>query len=90
MIYNIILNDKTKKDIEVHKKSGNLHLYYKIQLLINELKEHPYTGTGKPERLKKNYSGLWSRRINREHRLVYLIEENIVTVTIVSARGHYE
>ncbi|QDH81570.1 Txe/YoeB family addiction module toxin [Echinicola soli] len=47
-------------------------------------------GTGKPERLKHDYHGYWSRRINREHHLVYAIEEGRVVVTIVSAYGYYE
>lgn len=61
----------------------------KIDALFDELREHPYTGTGKPEELKGTLSGLWSRRINPKDRLVYQVEENIVTVTVVQARGHY-
>jgi len=56
---------------------------------LDGLEEHPETGTGKPERLKNNLTGLWSRRINKEHRLVYYIDGNKVTVTIISAYGHY-
>jgi toxin YoeB len=90
MTYTIEINEKAKADIAHHKKSGNLSLYRKLESLFEELHEHPYTGTGKPERLKENLSGLWSRRINQEHRLIYSVEENIVTVTIVSAKGHYQ
>ncbi len=47
----------------------------------------PYEGLGKPEQLKGNYSGFWSRRINQEHRIVYeVINESIV---IISLYGHY-
>ncbi|MGZ3872978.1 MAG: Txe/YoeB family addiction module toxin [Mucilaginibacter sp.] len=48
---------------------------------------HPETGIGRPERLKYQLSGMWSRRINREHRLIYEIAEN--AVFIYSAKGHY-
>jgi len=57
--------------------------------LISELKLHPYSGTGKPEALKHDLQGYWSRRINQKDRLVYRVEENIVTVTVVAALGHY-
>jgi len=55
-----------------------------------ELAEHPREDTGKPEMLKGDMSGFWSRRINREHRLIYSIDDNIVTVSVVSAKGHYD
>jgi toxin YoeB len=51
--------------------------------------EHPETGTGKPEQLKNNLAGLWSRRLNREHRLVFAINGKKVIVTIISAFGNY-
>ena len=51
--------------------------------------EHPTTGTGQPEALKHNLSGLHSRRINQKHRLIYSINEHIVTVYILSAWSHY-
>ncbi|MCX2491986.1 Txe/YoeB family addiction module toxin [Pedobacter sp. PF22-3] len=46
-------------------------------------------GVGNPERLKFELSGLWSRRINQKDRLIYKIEDEVVTVTIISALGHY-
>ncbi|MBD3628358.1 MAG: Txe/YoeB family addiction module toxin [Cyclobacterium sp.] len=61
----------------------------KIDQLLDELEEHPETGTGKPERLKNILSGYWSRRINKEHRLVYSIDGEKVIVTVISAYGHY-
>nr|WP_315423417.1 type II toxin-antitoxin system YoeB family toxin [uncultured Pedobacter sp.] len=57
--------------------------------IILELYEHLETGIGNPEKLKYDLTGFWSRQINRKDRLVYLIEDDIVTVTIVSALGHY-
>ncbi len=54
-----------------------------------ELEKHPRTGTGKVEALKDNLSGYWSRRLNQKDRLIYKIEDKIVTVTVISAQGHY-
>ena len=71
------------------KKSGDKASIKKAALIISELYEHPETGTGKPERLKFELAGFWSRRINRKDRLIYLIEDGIITVTVVSALGHY-
>ena len=89
MSYQIVLKKSAQEDITAHKRSGNETLCRKIEDLLLELAEHPREGTGKPEMLKGNLSGFWSRRINREHRLVYSIDDNIVTVSIVSAKGHY-
>ena len=58
--------------------------------LIQEIQEHPTTGTGKPEPLKGNRLGQWSRRISQKHRLIYEIREEIVTVLILSSYGHYD
>ena len=60
----------------------------KITKLLDEIMKTPYTGTGKPEALKHQLSGCWSRRIDREHRLVYRVEKN--TLIILSCRYHYE
>ncbi len=76
-------------DIDKHKKSGDKATLKKIEKLLNELMEHPTTGTGKPEILKYDMAGLYSRRINKKHRLVYSIEETTVTVHVLSAWSHY-
>ena len=52
--------------------------------------EHPYSGTGKPELLKHNYAGYYSRRITQKHRLIYEINDQEITVLILSAAGHYQ
>ena len=77
------------KDIQYFKRSGDKKLMKKIQSLIFEMQDSPKKGTGKPEQLKNNLSGYWSRRINREHRIVYKIDENRNIITIYSMRGHY-
>jgi len=88
--YEVILTPNAIKGIKKHKASGNKSIVAKIGQLLDELEEHPETGTCKPEKLKNDLSGLWSRRIDREHRLVYSIDGKIVTITVVSAHGHYE
>ncbi len=87
MSYHLDFTDKAKEDIAAHKKAGNKSVLNKLLTLLEELAAHPFTGTGKPEPLKHDLSGMWSRRINKEHRLVYEVEEN--TVFILSAKGHY-
>lgn len=88
--YKIEVTEQADKDLQKHKKSGNKSVLKKIDKIYNELKLHPYTGTGKPEALKYEMSGLWSRRINNKDRLVYEVVENVVTVYVISAMGHYE
>jgi len=53
------------------------------------LEEHPFTGTGQPEQLKYELIGLWSRRINQKDRLIYEVNQSVVTVKVISALGHY-
>lgn len=60
----------------------------RINQLIKDICRNPFEGIGKPEPLKGNLTGLWSRRINERHRIVYLIENE--TVLIFSCKGHYE
>jgi len=59
----------------------------KINLLIKDIERTPYEGLGKPEPLKDNLSGWWSRRIDEEHRLVYRIKDN--SVEIAQCKYHY-
>ena len=88
MSYHLDFSKQAEKDIEFHKQSGNKPVLQKILVLLNELSEHPFTGTGKPEALKYSLIGYWSRRINHEHRRVYQVIEN--RVIIHSQRGHYD
>ncbi len=80
MPYHLDFTDKAQKDIDFHKKAGNKAVLKKLLILFEELAEHPFTGTGKPEPLKHNLSGMWSRRMNKEHRLIYEVEEDKVFI----------
>lgn len=62
-------------------------IYRRIVDLIADILRHPFSGIGKPEPLKHELSGCWSRRINKEHRLVYKADKN--NVLIISCRFHY-
>jgi toxin YoeB len=66
----------------------DVKIVQKINSLVRECQRTPFTGTGKPEALKGNLRGHWSRRINQEHRLVYRIEADLLI--IVQCRYHYE
>ena len=63
----------------------------KVEKLLDAIQENPYKVIGKPEPLKQNLSGAWSRRITQEHRLVYEVNDKneIVTLDILSLKGHY-
>lgn len=88
--YELVFTQRAVDGIERLKKSGNKPLLKKLKILLDELTNHPYTGTGQPEQLKHDFAGFWSRRINREHRIVYAIDEKIITVTVISVKGHYK
>ncbi len=60
----------------------------RINRIIEQCLRHPFEGIGKPEALGKNLSGFWSRRISNEHRLVYAVDDDFIT--IISCRFHYE
>ena len=85
----IVLLPQAQKDRDYWKKSGNKAIMERISALLKDIMEHPYTGIGKPEPLKYDLSGKWSRRINAEHRLIYSVNENIITVYVFSMRYHY-
>ena len=60
----------------------------KINQLIRDILRDPFDGLGKPEPLKEDLSGLWSRRIDEENRLIYAVEQD--AVVLISCKGHYE
>jgi toxin YoeB len=72
-------NDWAAQDKKIHRK---------IVTLINDILHQPFTGLGKPEPLKHELSGYWSRRITDEHRLVYKVSET--EIIILSCRFHYD
>lgn len=87
-MYDVIYTDKAKESITALRKDEPAAIQ-KLIKLASELMEHPRTGMGKPEQLKGNLSGKWSRRITKKHRLVYEIHDTEVIVLVLSAYGHY-
>ena len=88
MAYFIDYTDEAIADL-IRLRDSEPKAYAKAQTLINELKEHPKTGTGKPEQLKGDRAGQWSRRITKKHRLIYTIQDTEVIVLVLNAYGHY-
>lgn len=88
MGFDLDFTERAREDIEAYKKAGNKAILHKVLKILEELIEHPFSGIWKPERLKYNLSGMWSRRIDKEHRLIYEVNED--TVFILSAKGHYK
>ncbi|MBA2761140.1 MAG: Txe/YoeB family addiction module toxin [Segetibacter sp.] len=62
-------------------------VFNKIKELIKDISRDPFKGLGKPEPLKGNYAGFWSRRITQEHRLIYSVSSDLICV--VKCNGHY-
>lgn len=83
----IIFQTQALDDLEFWKKSGNEKVLKKIRELLENIQQTPFEGLGKPEALKHQLAGKWSRRITDEHRLVYKVENN--TITIYQVRFHY-
>ena len=78
---------RAKEDIAFFKQSRQANILKKIRQLIESIQKSPFEGIGKPEPLKYELTGCWSRRINKEHRLVYEVAKN--KIFILSAQGHY-
>ncbi|WP_347052776.1 Txe/YoeB family addiction module toxin [Flavobacterium olei] len=87
--FRIEIIPEAQLDIAKHLKSGDKGSIKKIAKILEELAEHPFEGIGKPEALKYQFSGFWSREINKKDRIIYSVEEEIVTVIVISAMGHY-
>ena len=83
----VVYLPRAQADLAYWKKSGNKIIQQRISKLIQAISETPFEGIGKPEPLKHDYSGWWSRRINEEHRLVYQVEDG--KITIAQMRFHY-
>ena len=83
---NIVFTDVGWEDYQ-HWVSTDKAMVKRINKLIAEVRRTPFKGIGKPEALKHQLSGYWSRRITEEHRLVYAVEEN--QIVVIAARHHY-
>ncbi len=71
----------------VHWQTQDRKVLRRVNALIQDISRHPFEGTGKPEPLKNNWSGWWSRRIDEVNRIVYKIDG--VNIVIAQCRAHY-
>ena len=85
----IIFSPQALEDVEYWKRSGNVGVMNKITRLLEDIAEHPFIGIGKPEPLRYDLAGYWSRRINSEHRIIYSVHDDLIEVYILSMRYHY-
>ena len=83
---NLIFSDESWDDY-LYWQNNDKKILKRINLLIKDIKRNSFSGIGKPEPLKYDLQGCWSRRIDNEHRLVYEIVKN--ELRIVSCRYHY-
>lgn len=82
----IILEEHAIEDFEFWAKN-DLKILKKIAELFVAIQTNPFIGIGKPEALRENLKGYWSRRINHEHRIVYTIKGD--SIIVISCRSHY-
>lgn len=83
----IVLSPRALEDLLFWKVSGNKQVQQKIQNLLTAIQVDPFNGIGQPEPLKYSLTGFWSRRINKEHRIVY--DPRLNPIEITSLKGHY-
>jgi len=87
MIKPIKWTQNASKDLD-YWKTHDIKKYARIKVLIKDIQKNPFVGIGKPEALKYSLSGLWSRRINQEHRLIYSVIN--IDIIIYNCRFHYK
>lgn len=89
MIFEVRFTDLANEGLVKLAKSEP-QCYQKALTFIDELKEHPRTGTGHPEQLSGDRAGQWSRRLSKKHRMVYEIHDTEIVVLVLAAYGHYD
>lgn len=87
MSFRIEFSKTATEDYQYWKKTNNAKIIDKIKSLLHNIVDTPFKGIGQPEVLKYNLAGYWSRRITREHRIVYKVDTDVIYV--IQLRGHY-
>ena len=82
-----VIDASKAKEVRAHWEKRDVKMVARINRLIDDIKKHPFTGIGKPEPLRFDQKGYWSRRIDREHRLVYKVAND--TIFVAQCRYHY-
>jgi toxin YoeB len=83
---NIVYTEQAEDDLKYWQKNNPKKLE-RIETLLKSIQATPFIGIGKPEPLRFEYKGYWSRRIDHEHRLVYKVHKD--TIYVVQCRYHY-
>jgi toxin YoeB len=84
----VVLMPTALEDIEFWKQPGSVKIQKRISLLLEAISLSPFEGVGKPERLKYELAGYWSRRISAEHRIIYTSVKG--KVYVIACRYHYD
>lgn len=88
MAYLLDLDKKAKRQLEIIKKDAKL--LKKVIAILDEIADDPYSPTHKFERLKHNFKGFCSKRVDKKNRIIYRVEDEEIIVLIISILGHYE
>lgn len=87
-MYRVIFSPDAQKDVVLLKKKAP-SAFKKLMKIYEELEHHPRSGTGQCEQLKHYSEETWSRRLSKEHRIVYRVYDDVVEVFVLSTFGHY-
>lgn len=82
----VLLEEAALEDLQFWAKN-DVKLLKRIVELLADIQKSPYAGIGKPEPLKHQYKGYWSRRINDEHRIIYTVTDD--SIIVIACRYHY-
>lgn len=88
MNYKIVFLPDALEDFQRWKRTDEKTVL-KIKEILQDIAKHPFTGIGKPEPLKHNLTGKWSRRINKTDRIIYSVNGTEIIVYVFSMKGHY-
>ena len=88
MSYSLIFAPRAMEDFKRIKKSGDQARLKKLHAILEELREHPLTGIGNPERLRHR-TDTYSRRLTGKDRIIYTVHDEVVEVNILQMLGHY-
>jgi toxin YoeB len=84
--YQIVLSPQAVSDLKYWNKNKR-EVLTRFSRLLDAIAENPSHGIGKPKELHYDFQGLWSRRIDKDHRIIYEVKE--MTIEVLSLRGHY-
>jgi toxin YoeB len=84
----IEFTEKAETQLAHWRQTGNQQILKRIRVLLESIMDSPFAGIGKPEPLKHDLAGYWSRRITDEHRLVYSVKNG--KILVVQCRFHYK